>query len=216
MGKILLNGIEYSGLSVINGLFIDTANVITSGTITAGSSVSYTATADCAFDFLAYSSGGSNAFLQIDGKNIFTSSAGTNRNTFLVKKGQTVTAGSYGTNGSYTVYRLMQGSNVSGSSVNYSTTEQVIGTWIDGKTVYQRVFDFGSDLVISNTAFTNTTVDASNMQTLIYALGIYSTGATIYNLMPNINNNLIRLQSDRNNGSANVRYLILRYTKITD
>lgn len=98
----------------------------------------------------------------------------------------------------------------------YSTTEQKVGKWIDGKTVYECVFDFGSDLVITNTAFTNTTVNASNMQTLIYALGIYSTGATIYNLMPNINNNLIRLQSDRNNGSANVRYLILRYTKITD
>lgn len=102
------------------------------------------------------------------------------------------------------------------SSHDYSTTEQVIGTWIDGKPLYERVFDLGSDLAVNYNAFTDTTIDASVMETLIEAKGIYSTGVTVYNLMANINNNIIRLQADRNGGYANVRYIILQYTKTTD
>lgn len=99
-----------------------------------------------------------------------------------------------------------------GIAHHYSTNETVIGTWL-GKTLYQRVFDLGSDIVISSSSFTSTSIDASNMQTLVNAFGIYSTGETRYNLMPNRYNNVIRLQTDRNNASANVRYVVLEYTK---
>ena len=98
---------------------------------------------------------------------------------------------------------------------HYSETEQIIGTWIDGNTLYERVFDLGSDVSIANDTLSDTTIDASNMDKIIYSVGQHSTGATLYPLMANINNNIIRLQSDRNGSgsSASVRYVILQYTK---
>ena len=97
---------------------------------------------------------------------------------------------------------------------NYSTDEHIVGTWIDGSTIYERVFDLGSDVSIANDTLTDTTIDASNMNKIIYSAGQYSTGVTLYPLMANINNNIIRLQSDRNgNVGASVRYVILQYTK---
>lgn len=99
---------------------------------------------------------------------------------------------------------------------HYSTEEHIIGTWIDGKPLYERVFDLGADVVVDYSAFTNTTINASQMKVLVDALGIYSTGATKYSLMANISNNIIRLQTDRNGAAASVRYVILQYTKTTD
>lgn len=97
---------------------------------------------------------------------------------------------------------------------HYSEDEQIVGTWIDGSTIYERVFDLGSDVSIANDTLTDTTIDASNMNKIIYSAGQYSTGVTLYPLMANINNNIIRLQSDRNgNVGASVRYVILQYTK---
>ena len=180
----LTDGIAYyikdanSSIGIINGVFINTDRVITSGTITAGSTVSYTATEDCAFDFLAYSYNGSNAFLQIDGKNIFTSSAGTNRNTFLLKKGQVATVGSYNTNGSYTVYGLKGGD--SSSSHNYSTTEQVIGTWIDGKPIYECTFYVASASLSSGEYAISTGL--SNIKKIINYSGFLSDGSRTYTL----------------------------------
>ena len=98
----------------------------------------------------------------------------------------------------------------------YTEGERQIGVWSDGKPVYQRVFDLGSDASITNTTFTNTAIDASNMERLIDARGFYSTGVTVYQLMANISNNIIRLQADRNDTSINVRYVLLQYTKTTD
>lgn len=40
-------------------------------------------------------------------------------------------------NGFYIVYGVLDGSS-SGSGHNYSTTEQVVGTWIDGSTIYEK------------------------------------------------------------------------------
>lgn len=100
--------------------------------------------------------------------------------------------------------------------VIYSDTERKIGVWRDNKPLYQRVWDFGSDLVIPNNSFYTTSIDSSNIETIIEGFGIYSTGATRYDLLANTNGTNIRLQADRTNGSANVRYLVLRYTKTTD
>ena len=122
----------------------------------------------------------------------------------------------------YVVLRYTKTTDAAGSGTwtpqgvpahHYSTSEQVVGTWIDGSTIYERVFDLGTDIGISNNSLANTTIDASSMSKLIYALGMYSTGVTIYPLMANISNGVIRLQADRNDASISVRYVILRYTK---
>ena len=41
--------------------------------------------------------------------------------------------------------------------IKYSTTEQVIGEWIDGKPLYQKTFIFTSALSVSYTAWTQST-----------------------------------------------------------
>lgn len=98
----------------------------------------------------------------------------------------------------------------------YTEGERQVGLWIDGKPLYQRTFDLGSDVGITNNAFTNTTIDASSMETLVDAKAIYSTGVTRYNVMANISNGVIRLQADRNDTGINARYIVLQYTKTAD
>lgn len=54
------------------------------------------------------------------------------------------------------------GSNGGGgsSSHNYSTTEQVVGTWIDGRTVYEKTIDCG---LLSNKSQKDTAHGISNL-----------------------------------------------------
>lgn len=92
----------------------------------------------------------------------------------------------------------------------YSTNERMIGTWIDGKRIYQKVANYPSGLSIAAEDYTNTNIDASNIDTLIsftdggitgdtptpvmrYSIGsagytnkivVYSeTGGTVYNFI---------------------------------
>lgn len=108
------------------------------------------------------------------------------------------------------------GAKLMGLGDCYSTTEKQIGCWIDGKPIYQRVFDLGSDVTISNSSLQTTTIDASNMSAVINAFGLYSSGVTRYNFMANISGGYIRLQADRNDAFVSVRYVALQYTKTTD
>lgn len=98
----------------------------------------------------------------------------------------------------------------------YSEDEQVVGRWTDGKPLYQKSWDLGSNVEISNSTLTQTTISASDMETIVDAFGIYSTGVTRYNFMANISDGYIKLQTDRNNSIASVRYITLQYTKTTD
>lgn len=101
--------------------------------------------------------------------------------------------------------------------INFDTAEQNTGIkWIDGKDIYVRSFDFGTNIQVPFNGFINTTIDASNMNTLVNAFGVYSTGETFYPLVANINNGLIRLQACRDNQIALVQYMSIKYTKITD
>jgi microcystin-dependent protein len=70
-----------------------------------------------------------------------------------------------------------------GVSNQYSTTEQAVGTWIDGKTIYQRTYT----VTVGNAAdsFFNTGINTSSMDTVIEIGGYITTN----NLnMININN----------------------------
>lgn len=98
----------------------------------------------------------------------------------------------------------------------YSDKERVVGTWTDGKPLYQKTWDLGNNVEISNSTLTQTTISASDMETIVNAFGIYSTGVTRYNFMANIGDGYIKLQTDRNNSVASVRYITLQYTKTTD
>lgn len=97
---------------------------------------------------------------------------------------------------------------------NYSTDEQVVGTWIDGKPLYERVIDLGADTNISYDSWTLTTVSLSEIDRLVLIQGLNSTGAAYYgDLYGGNNNGYLQLLTGRNGTYVSVRYLIFRYTK---
>lgn len=100
---------------------------------------------------------------------------------------------------------------------HYSTNEQVIGTWIDGKPLYQRTWDFGSNITINSNAWTNTTISvAGNSIKAIINSKATNDGGTNYNFIAcNTDQTYVQVLQTRN-ASIVVRYLTLEYTKSTD
>lgn len=132
------------GGSVTNNYanFIDTDNVIDSGTYTG--TFTYTATEDCYVNVALINNSNDDAQITIDGAIInytWSSNGITNYQTLPLKKGQTLVAtSSAGSSLDYTVYGITyaSGSSDSGSSkIEYSTEEKEVGTWIDGSKVYE-------------------------------------------------------------------------------
>lgn len=212
-----------AGGSNVYGAFIDTNRVIKSATaIPANTDITYTATEDCAVIFALINAQNQNYVAWIDGISFCSSwgqtGAKSGQQMVYLKKGQTIKFNQTytGADGSYEVYGLSYGTQNIFAPQIYSLEEREIGVWFDNKPLYSRVFDLGSDVQVSYDSLTNTSIDASNMEKVVDAKGFYSTGATAYNVMVNINNNIIRLQTDRNGVAASIRYVLLFYTKTTD
>lgn len=100
----------------------------------------------------------------------------------------------------------------------YSTEEQVIGTWIDGKTLYRKVIDFGS---LPNNTYKQITHNIQNLDKIIkvHAIGLRADKTSIS--IPSLNTDLyvndsiisITTTTDRNAFNG---YVFLEYTKTTD
>lgn len=107
---------------------------------------------------------------------------------------------------------------------SYSTTEHVVGTWIDGSPVYEKVVDLGT---LPNNTTKNVAHNISNLGLVISADFSATDGNGQYIFMPHAvaNSNYITYQvsiyvTDTNvvievgsNRSAWSGYAILRYTK---
>lgn len=106
----------------------------------------------------------------------------------------------------------------------YSTEEQVIGTWIDGKPLYRKTFDLGS---VENKTSYNTQI---SIETLV---NIYGTGyladynqkipipfshttADAYNIAIVYSNGNINFTIGNKLTKINNTYITLEYTKTTD
>lgn len=108
------------------------------------------------------------------------------------------------------------------TGINYSTTEQVIGTWIDGKPLYQKTIATGS-LPASGT--TTVALNISDIDNIIRYEGFASDGTNFVNL-PLVSitpSAIIDLYCDRtnmhiyaSNRSAYSGYVTIQYTKTTD
>ena len=140
------------GGSVTNNYanFIDTDNVIDSGVYNPTTPLSYTATEDC-FVVIALIANNNPCIVSVDNKEIYRiydNGIGSITVPVPIKKGQTITATtSYSAEDSpYTVYGIDYGSggSSSGSSVEYSTDEHVVGTWIDGRDVYEKTIYYAN------------------------------------------------------------------------
>ena len=151
MGKIISNGIEYVGLTNINGVYIDTNNIIVPTTVVAGNTtVTYTAIEDSyAYINLSIHSQ-KQVQVYINDEEVawaYTDSYYNLQSSFLpLKKRQTlkiVNGDDRTDNCRYTIYGVQQGSTSQGSSggIDYSTTEQKTGQkWVDGKDIYQKTY----------------------------------------------------------------------------
>ena len=119
-------------------------------------------------------------------------------------------------------------SNTSPEAMNFSTDEKVIGTWIDGKPLYQKTVNCGA---LPNNTTKEIAHDISNIDKVINIKGIainasantYLNIPTItinqslvnYQIGMDVNNTYVRILTgiDRSSYSA---YVTLQYTKTTD
>lgn len=118
-----------------------------------------------------------------------------------------------------TVYSVSGGG---ASGHNYSTTEQIIGTWIDGSNVYEKTINVG-------TITTNTTVahGINNLDTIIDYSGFGKYAGTDKTVMPFQNpassygfgintydgTNLVLAKASSLGSNMSDCYITLRYTK---
>lgn len=109
--------------------------------------------------------------------------------------------------------------------VNYSTEEHIIGTWIDGSTLYEKTIDFGA---LPNNTTKNVAHNISNIKRIVKVEAIASmlNGNSYpipYNDMPNPNTGNLGFMVTatqisvitKTNWSAIYGYFTLRYTKIS-
>ena len=101
------------------------------------------------------------------------------------------------------------------ASLNPSTTEHEVGTWVDDRPIYECTFDFGSDLACAAMEWTNTTIPNTGMDLLLEA-NITSSNGTFRSAV----------QVDCQSGSyvrirpagdaIAARYVTLRYVKVAE
>lgn len=158
------------------GLFVDTNNIIKNNTaIPANTDVSYTATQDCFVRYSLVTAANSQARVTIDGVTVFTtyipSTVGvlTLGDSAYLKRGQTITFRQSYTqsNGSYTVYGLLRGSE-GGIYVPacYSTEERQIGCWTDGKPLYQKTLITTALIETTTNAWVKTEFSRGDIDTI--------------------------------------------------
>ena len=114
-------------------------------------------------------------------------------------------------NGNWTAKQLLNGDN-------YSIDERVIGTWIDGKPIYQKTYVLDSPIVVSQTQWTDSGIAKGNIKRIIKIFAFTATDVTTWSDVsaslhqtPNI-----VLLCGRNGDTESVGVLTIQYTKTTD
>ena len=110
----------------------------------------------------------------------------------------------------------------------YSTNETVVGTWVDGKPIYRRVFKVPAGTVISNSSYSNLPnaiikdCDLLISATFMATNGLGDTCNYSFHYAKNPDGQL-RALSVRNNTSDSIYtnsecrgYVLVEYTKTTD
>ena len=99
----------------------------------------------------------------------------------------------------------------------YSTEEKKVGYWTDGKPLYQKTWDLGSDLLIDSNTWTSTSIRVSdfNIENIIHASGLNSGGTFFGFVATNRDQSYVQILQTRN-AQITIRYFTLRYTKTTD
>lgn len=103
------------------------------------------------------------------------------------------------------------------SGHNYSTTEQVIGTWIDGKPIYEKTYEFATALTINSTSYIHSGITPANIKSLIGMPEIIDVHGQSSPIVAGLySNGEIALAALNTVYGIDLKYLIVRYTKTTD
>ena len=100
----------------------------------------------------------------------------------------------------------------------YSTEERQVGVWIDGRPIYKRTYDLGSDVSVSYNSWTTlSNVIIPNLDFIVEGYGT-NTGGTYTPLQTTwvVATHAIQIQTPRNNYTQNVRYFTIFYCKDND
>lgn len=100
-----------------------------------------------------------------------------------------------------------------GGSIEYSTNEKEIGTWIDGNKIYRKVIDLNSEVSVPSSSWYTNAFIINNINAIIACRGVNNTGSMYY-LNAYINNYNVNLLACRDGNPASVRYIIIEYTKV--
>ena len=96
----------------------------------------------------------------------------------------------------------------------YSTEEKVVGKWIDGKPIYERVFsNINVSLATSDWHYTDVTID--NLKYVIDSFGITDVSFQYFNPFGAWNNNN-QLWWRHNYVNNTINLIVVKYTKTTD
>ena len=100
-------------------------------------------------------------------------------------------------------------------SHHYSTSEKVVGTWIDGSTIYERTIQLTANLVTNDTSWTQVQYDnpVTNMRYLIDCKVLDGTGTYLVERFSS-NNQMLSAASKYSGTSWNAgTYMTIQYTK---
>lgn len=129
-------------------------------------------------------------------------------------------------NSTFLTVEAVAGIDNSSPSINYSTTEQTIGTWIDGKPLYRKVVSMGA---LPNSQLKNTPHGISNLGFVTKLTGMalnpttksrvtlpYVDPNSQYVVMLFANDTNVVLNSSYDQSGFSESYAIMEYTKTTD
>lgn len=93
---------------------------------------------------------------------------------------------------------------------NYSENEKVIGTWIDGKPIYRKVFTISQQNMTSTWKAVTGLDDVDYIDQIVYGVGIRMFDKGVAFGAFRVENNKLQMQSS---GSYGIDGIILEYTK---
>lgn len=97
--------------------------------------------------------------------------------------------------------------------IDYSTEEQDTGIkWYDGRTIYQRTYEFTDAISVASGTPTNTTVSANGIDLVVNVVCYTATGTCFPNLGANCDQTYIQLISPRQTATS-VKIMTLQYVK---
>lgn len=95
----------------------------------------------------------------------------------------------------------------------YSTSERMVGCWIDGKPLYKRTWKFNSTIIINADTWTSLGISGGDMENIIFSETVDDEGRTNKVAYCGVRNSYVSIYSTF---ATNVLTVTLYYTKSTD